>query len=548
MAAVDSAALVLRSGAASSAPGGGRAVCQTMNWLHAQKLTVETNAHRQRRLQHEEKEGKQSKSDKDKLVHNILCLGGGKAFVPTDLWDIFLLKYAADVSNGVEMSFSEVEPSLDLIRKLVADFDHKRYDRFITFAEVLEHIKVMQDVVNLFFPTGDNSAYLMQREDVLVEKPNEPLVYSSGYHLIWPKVLATGHNCRRVRAAWVMTLQDVFGVSGSPHRGNPGFDKIVDNDIYVGGLRLFGSSKIEVCRACKGKKTGWCFECKEYNGKVNLGRKYVVTHQIAADGTARPLTETEAGQYRTLAERCTIRSRQIGRSDFRVPPGAPEAVEKKAGTSRKRKTPTGEAESKQLLDSTSREWKAFANFAATRLPAEHRRMRITNITASPKRNFFTVYSDSHHCENLGSAHRGRTVMWKVERFKKHVYQQCQCDCDKVRPSGIRCRDYNRKAPHHRTITLSEELSAILFASPVVPLPLGAPPNSVPAESSNTQTPKPTRKKQRTNSTSGAGGGKGEALLSGAGAGQSFSARLLAWTTSILGSAGPRRVMSRTFGQ
>ena len=250
-------------------------------------------------------------------------LAGGKAHVPNKHLHDFRMEYAYDVENGIPHSMCEVEPSLDTLRRMKYDLDHKRYDRFVTLKEIATIVKLLHQVLGLFFPSGHRlGGYLLQRENVILMK-NGKRIYSSGQHIVWRWVVLSGHKCQHIWASAAYFLQRELAEMLEHYV--PGCE-LLDSGVYRGGLRLPYSRKFEACSRCHNEsERESCFRCRS-KGKFDLGRAYKPTHEImSADGSLRALTPEERADLPTLIERCSARVvDRPERSDYEVDDSQPD--------------------------------------------------------------------------------------------------------------------------------------------------------------------------------------------------------------------------------
>ena len=238
----------------------------------------------------------------------------------------------------------------------------------------------------------------------------------------------------------------------------PSWETVVDNDIYVGGLRLFGSCKIETCKTCHGKMTDGCLACKQLGGKINLGRVYTVTHFVnGTDGSIRELTADEKADLRRLAMACTIRE-PFGteRSDFVIPSNAPLAadpVSKKRGGGKEPTKPNGWV----YYDPESAEYKTLARFIHEAMPVEYANTVCTKMSSSAQKYKYIMHTRSRYCPNLKGEHNSKTIYFFADRMTNTVVVKCTCKCDKLGTTGKTCADWESEPT-----PLSMDIASVLF--------------------------------------------------------------------------------------
>jgi len=274
----------------------------------------------------------------DRRHANVLIMSGGKAHVPDSLLAAFRQIYAWDVRNGVTLSMCEVEPSLDTVRRMKYDVDHKRLDRFVTLREIAVIVRNLHKVQHMFLPQGKLRGVLMQREHCAIVKDGRR-IYTSGQHVVWSRGTLSGHKCRRVWASAAYVLQKQCGHMLEHYvPGHDTFETVLDPGVYVGGLRAPYSVKYQPCGACNDVNRDGCFRCKGA-GKFNLGREYKPTHEITEDGELRAFTQAELDDIGAMVERCSVRvAGGVERSDYTVDecqPYFPEALDEPANVRRR---------------------------------------------------------------------------------------------------------------------------------------------------------------------------------------------------------------------
>jgi hypothetical protein len=254
----------------------------------------------------------------DRRHANILIMSGGKAHVPDTRLSEFRRIYAWDITNKIVLSMCEVEPSLDTVRRMKYDADHKRLDRFVTPKEIAEMVLNLHKVQHMFFPQGGLRGVLLQREHCVIVKDGKR-VYTSGQHILWSRGTVSGHKCRRIWASATYVLQKQCGhLLQNYMPGHDTFETLLDPAVYKGGLRMPYSVKYQPCGACNDVNRAGCFRCKGA-GKFNLGREYKPTHEIMENGELRAFTLAELADIGALVERCSVRvANAIERSDYTV--------------------------------------------------------------------------------------------------------------------------------------------------------------------------------------------------------------------------------------
>jgi hypothetical protein len=432
----------------------------SQQWLFDHKFILESK-HAKRK----------KKEDEVPTFANVLMMAGGKANVPLSHWLQFLRAVAFDIKTGVVITYAEVEEFLEVVRRLAADLDHKRFDRFVSFEEVAGCIKVMQKVNNMYFPSGDNRGYLLKREDVVLHKavPGKTVkqtLYSSGYHAIWPKILATGHNCRQVRQTWTDALSMRYKLDPTE---SPSWSTIVDDNIYATGLRMPQTTKLEPCKSCRGNDPS-CYDCQG-SGKNILGRVYTWEYRITQEGDLVPLLPSEKEDILFMLQECTIRAPfPVPRSDFYIPPDVPLATPLRSGKGGGKgpgRKCGGNGEKGLIKDNwiefpkNSIQFEFFTRFLLTQMgfPYSSEQMLAPDrLYSNAKQTLFYMFTQCKYCQNMGGEHNSRKVYFIADSFADTMVQKCTCDCPIIRQGGGQmCKEYSSPP-----VDLTQEISKILF--------------------------------------------------------------------------------------
>lgn len=255
-------------------------------------------------------------------------LNGGRAFVPDQAWKAFLGRCAFDIANKLPTYYTEVETDPKHPRRLCCDLDYICADSYVSGKQIRNHARCMHDVVNLFFPEGDNSAIILiapQKKCFKTIQGAQRSVFKVGVHIVWYNTIVDKAQSLRIRASWLTRLESMFGsapnVEGS-------WSTIVDEAIYNTGLRLPGSAKCRLCPLCKNRATDMdkCVQCEGRGRLYEEGSYMPLLVMTGTDGSLAAATDLCTDWDRML-QLCTVRIiNGVLRSDYTVPRNAPAHI------------------------------------------------------------------------------------------------------------------------------------------------------------------------------------------------------------------------------
>ena len=388
----------------------------------------------------------------DKSYANVVWLNGGKAFVPYKLWSKFVFEVSKDmmvVQNkepGYYPSYACERPPQDPMhpRRLLFDMDFE--GKTEVSLEFIQNVFLcVGKTLQMCFPKNKQTKLWGV---VLKAEPKKTKSGSvkSGFHVAFPEVILTRHQCRQVVCLLnVHLLQHFNGDRTGPMENS--FENAIDYSIYDGGLRLPGSLKAEKCPCRKGQLCGQCnngiiSEYRPYNFYCLLDEAGNILEKEHDLFVTFQVHATPAMQVSCVTMNCPDK---VLVEDFKYPENAPQPFP----NSRKKK------KGKQL-NMTNRElWqnetKRFLNRRRNLVPIlpirpifqdivecirnvhnVYSRITVTNVNQSMRTGDYIVNVESfgcHDCFIKGNMknpvpHKNNQIWFYISRKENRIYQHC----------------------------------------------------------------------------------------------------------------------------
>jgi len=408
------------------------------------------------------------KGEKNPRPYTHLLLDGGKIHIPREKLEDFRRKYAVDLMLDHKHFICETKTP---VFKLLADLDFLEEDSVETERIVLV-VGELQRIVYQFFK--DKIDDYSMRVIICTTTPKIQSVHNynytkTGVHLIWPDITVNMKMALLLRSAFVQHLKRKYGQRPNWNT----WEDVVDETVYkANGLRMIGSSKMSICKFCRGKKdlTEDCGTC-EY-GKIDEGRVYKPTFIIDGLGKQleKELVKLNDDIYDTVLETSIVTD--LEKPDIEFVDPLPDWFDEityddpKQKTKRKKRKqllPPGkedlegseELRLRERIDPDEMLFDKVVRFIRTSMP-KYRNVEILDIHKCADGDYYVARTDCRFCMNIDREHNSNTIYFYID--KNSVYQKCfcRCDTDSGRKFG-KCRDY-RSSGHE----LSKVLKNLLY--------------------------------------------------------------------------------------
>lgn len=221
---------------------------------------------------------KKGTEDSRECTHRLL--DGGNLHLDKSEMDEFYKQYATDLATGQKNYIVELRTPIFRYYIDMDIFDHEYY----TGKKLQKIIIKIQKALSHFFQRNklNGDVYVcttpMKKVTKTINDEKQEFV-KTGVHLIYPFVYVNQTIALFLREFIVQYLKANFG-SRSEHND---WDDVIDETVYKdNGLRMLGSFKAEICKACRNKETlrDACDMCYGYGrlfGKHTYKLEYILS-------------------------------------------------------------------------------------------------------------------------------------------------------------------------------------------------------------------------------------------------------------------------------
>ena len=424
---------------------------------------------------------KMGKSKDRVATHVTMC--GSNFEVKQEDEDEFLEIYAALISSGCKCFF--VERPTEVYRYF-CDFDFKQLSQIPDMTLEAAAI-VVQRVICRFYPSlVDDEAALRAivctTDAKRVEASGKtPVLVKTGMHILWPGLYVSLGMSNDIRESILVEMQIVFGSRAEPSNS---WEDVVDASVYPNlnkkgsGLRMLGSCKSIVCKACKGgknkdKTAAICDRC-EGIGKLDEGRPYFPLMVLTTSGKRDIYSEIEylENMHKLILDtKIRTPSGTEPTAGYTHPDGAPRFLENDRGRVKHQggtdviqhggkirgligSLPQGQ---KVLLDSSDCVFDHIQKLIQSHACGMYSEVLVNQLTTNAKRSKYTVHitgRNSHYCQNKGAEHNSNRVFFEFD--STGFVQKCYSDSKEIRIHGP-CSSFTS-----RSDKIPQEISYILF--------------------------------------------------------------------------------------
>lgn len=404
-------------------------------------------------------------------TYTHLLLSGGKVNVPQEEYKTLCKHYAKDVLMGNPNFITEIRTN---VFKFHMDIDLLETDE-LEIEKILEYCKTIQECVKQFISnkSAKKMMLIISMSPEQTKNKNGIDYIKYGIHLNWPYLKVNTYIASVLREGCIQYLLKKFG---ERHENNT-WEDVIDKTVYINnGLRWIYSDKAQVCPSCKGKKKSSkksepekefiCCTC-ENQGKIPTNRIYepisildgdnkILTNELSV------LTKKTFSYILKCVELLSIRCYDdVPNIEITEPfPKWYKVVDivlktKYDKSKKKEKNPivqdnlseTGIIKKtfsilEQITDEDKR-YQVIQEFIEDFLPEEYSDAKIIEILYCGKKNSkyrsYIVRTDSKYCQNIQDEHNSNHIYFIITEDK--IHQRCFCNCDVVRPSGVKCSNF-----------------------------------------------------------------------------------------------------------
>lgn len=377
------------------------------------------------------------RGEKNKETH--LLLNGGRYKVPPQYETQFLKLYVSDINKKTYTYICENRTpvfrffmDLDIMDPITDSIDGKVTE----ISDVVEWVKVIQGVINEFYPTVSTTCYIASAEPRTIEK-NRKKYLKTGTHLHFPGLLVKSDKALVLRQVCINRLIGRYG------NRKPDWGDVVDKTVYISsGLRLLGSRKMDKCGDCGGKslKTGGCETCHN-RGKVDVGCVYTLKKIISPDGEEDNMEFHKCvNDTFHMVSKCSIREPKESESVFEKPdwyvmPPEDELFDlsrRSTGAVKKVGTNGGggvkkTASKSNCINRNTKIYKDTMKFFDDVMPSHYSSEDITEMFAYNDGEQYVLSTRSQYCMNIAGEHRSNHVYFVIDR--NCIYQKCHSRSD-----------------------------------------------------------------------------------------------------------------------
>jgi hypothetical protein len=401
------------------------------------------------------------KKDQRGIGTHLSLTGGRYDLSNPTVFDEFqktVADYLRNVPDGILPAITE---NHTIVFPMYFDLDGAFPRRVLTLAAVERIAATISTSVLRFYP-GDSPPparciVLMKNGDADL-KPGTTL-YKHGIHVHFPEILVTVDQALQIRAGVVQGLTTIDWTSLLGIDPLDGWNDVVDESVYRGGLRMIGAAKAKKCPERCEEGDGSCDVCHARNNRhvvdprVYLPRMALVNHERSDEYEREIMKNTTY-----LVKSCSVRSIEtVPTGGYVVPSGCP-VVAHGSGSSRKR--PAGDGGGRVHSDRARRTEKAF-NIPIER-PSQLQALKKLFLRFSPlyedcrvtaaRRPKGVIHAYLHgphdkYCVNRGGHHRSNRVYLEVTERQFSMRCWCPCRGTERNAGHIECRDMGRKFTH-----------------------------------------------------------------------------------------------------
>lgn len=341
----------------------------------------------------------------DERIITHVCMKGGKYSIPNDSYLNFFKKYVESVSNNDSVYFCE-RPSD--VCKMFCDFDFVE-DRNINLNDIDYIFKTISDTTENYFGEKYNVIICVTSPKDI--KKNNVSMIKSGIHLIWEDLFLTTPMAKSFSKIIKQELCNQYG--------DYKWDDIIDDQVYVSGLRMIYSSK--VVRKRKKDNSSNKFETV----MVDEGRPYVPKFIYDIHDNFVKVNDESPNDKMIILNKCSIRNYNNEIPMIPIKDIPEEVLEKKKKSSSNNEIL--DMMERYIRTQTRKEWD---------LP-----LKSYNKVNS---GVYTFKTESMFCTNIMRDHNSCGIYFVAK--KEGLFQKCYCKCDTLegRLSGLKCEDYTSK--------------------------------------------------------------------------------------------------------
>lgn len=346
-----------------------------------------------------------------------LCLDGGRLSIPSHMNEEFINEYSKSILSGEHIYICEY---ITPVIKMYCDFDFITDKSLTNSTDLFETIATYcNEVIEQYF--GDMFDVIVCSSPEKEVQKNHKKQIKTGVHFIWPDLLLSVENAHSLSREFVKLLNmKIIGYNWSD---------IIDEQVYMNGLRMIGSRKVTNKKRLVKKREhsgesvasvqSVAMQEREYEIiKVDENRPYWPIFKIEDSKLIiiKKITEHTAEQISKFVNLCCIRTSN-GEQSMDPINNLPVCDKiKKKTTTRKKKDFDAD-----INQATFDRVETFIRYQTiTQWNSPLRQLRKNN-------NFYIAKIDSMYCLNIQREHNSCGIYFQIT--EQGMYQRCFCRCE-----------------------------------------------------------------------------------------------------------------------
>lgn len=404
---------------------------------------------------------------------------GGILGIPSEKEDDFLECYANYILFGATAWFVE-RPTK--ITRMFMDFDFNQKTS-LSFQEIDCLGFIVQQEIKKFFPgvsSNDPALHLIvsttSPKPILLDKTSGLTGIKTGVHMHWG-FYADFERAMNIRESLKAVCTKEGGKRPFPCNT---WEQVIDCSIWSpsgGGLRMMGSDKAKLCKACDKKKKNekMCEVCLGEKG-INEGRPYHALYVMDIQGNRVLEKEKEYKlNFGALVKDTKIRTNFTelpAEPKFVIPEGAPLYIDEKLQKEKKVKRIVLDENGKKIVQqkdkdlrgqnieitNSDREWDAIEEFITKYSLEKYKNSYVSQITTDISRKSYQVHIKgelSRYCHNISREHSSNRIYFIIT--VDGMVQRCHDSDDSQEMKFGPCKDYKSALS-----PLTQQLHNVLF--------------------------------------------------------------------------------------
>lgn len=350
--------------------------------------------------------------DSDRDITNI-CLDGGRLSIPNHLILDFFGQYSKGILSGEKYYICEIPSS---VVKFYCDFDFVG-DEQVSDSMLENWSRICRKVIIEHF--DQHYDFIICCSASKVVQKNKRKQIKSGVHFIWKDLFLDQIVAQQLACKLIESFSGEFP--------SINWKDVIDQQVYIGGLRMIGSRKVVQKKKRVKQESTMSDESlapstqkNDYEViKVDEGREYIPYMFVHKEGVEKPeedrLCYYNLKQLKQLLLDCSIRTynNEKAITPTKELPDLPDSKKRKT-TTNKKDTDVGDM---KIFDRVE----AFIRYQTiTQWDSPLRQLRKHG-------KFYIAKIDSMYCLNVQREHNSCGIYFQIT--EGGMYQRCFCRCD-----------------------------------------------------------------------------------------------------------------------